>query len=113
MNCIDSVEGTVKSIIDRLNQTAIENRLDDTEFIRLIKAVIEASDAFIQNNREILATPEVLADVLYRYAKALWLARSEPEVRADPSLTEAERSEQIEYQHYYFDHIYAKGTYPR
>jgi hypothetical protein len=113
MNCIDAVEGTVKSIISRLHQGALENRLDDTEFIREVKTVIEASTCFVQSNREILAAPEVLTEVLYRFAKALWLERAVQGLQESPALSEGERGDQVEYFNYFFDHLYAKGTYPR
>lgn len=46
MNCIDAVEGTAKTIIDGLFRLFIENNLDDTEYIRNIKAVMDSTDVF-------------------------------------------------------------------
>lgn len=50
MKCIDAIEGTTKYIISEFHQIYIEEKLDDTEYIRNIKAIIDGIDMFIQDS---------------------------------------------------------------
>ena len=44
MKCIDAIEGTVKSILQQLHGLCVSIRhLDDTEYVRNVKAVIDAT----------------------------------------------------------------------
>jgi hypothetical protein len=114
MNCIDAVEGTVKCIITKLHQMFIEDRRDDTEYIRNVKAVMDATDFFIQNNREIVSEPQMLKHVLYVFSKELWLKNVEkndaPNFSSDADNSDYENRR---YYNYYYDYIYNHGTYPR
>ena len=111
MNCIDAVEGTVKSIINGLFQLFVESGLDDTEYIRSVKRVLDSTDTFLQNNKEIAGNPKTLKDVLYGYAKDLWLKQLINQTKANDDGKE-EVFEKMEYLDYYFDYIYSRGTYP-
>jgi hypothetical protein len=112
MKCIDVLEGTAKYILDRLYQLFIHDNLDDSEYVRNVKAVIEAIDAFMQSNPELIADPTLLKDVLYIYSRNLWLFGKQP---ADAAAKPAEslNEEQEEYQTYYYDYLYNRGLYPR
>lgn len=111
MNCIDAVEGTAKSIIDGLFQLFTDSNHDDTEYIRNIKKVMNSTCMFLQNNREISGDPETLKKVLYEYAKDLWIKNLAGDIKTDDRNGE-KVLEKIEYNEYYFNHIYIHGTYP-
>ena len=114
MKCIDAIEGTVKSIITKLYQEFAEGILDDTEYIRNVKVVIEGTDEFIQVNKEIVNDPQLLKQVLYEFSKTYWL-NNLGKIRkigldADPNDVVADEDG---YDEYYFDYIYNQNTYPR
>jgi hypothetical protein len=110
MNCIDAVEGTAKSVIDGLFQLFIESNSDDTEYIRNIRAIMDSTGFFLQQNREITGDPETLKKVLYEYARNLWITNL---ISGQKTVDGAEQvQEQIEYHEYCFNHIYNHGTYP-
>ncbi len=111
MNCIDAVEGTAKTVIDGLFRLFIEYNLDDTEYIRNIKAVMDSTDIFLQNNREISDNPRTLKKVLYEHAKDLWLNNLFSKIGTD-NINDDQIPERIEYNGYYFDYIYNHGSYP-
>lgn len=108
MNNLDAIEGSVKSILEKLHGVWIDTHLDDSEYIRNTKAVIEAADRFIQENREITSNPEILIDVLYRYAKELWLTHK---MTVEKPVA-GESGENGDYSEYCFDYIYKHGVYP-
>lgn len=110
MNCIDAVEGTAKSMLDKLLQVADEYRLDASEYIRNVKAVIEAVVAFVTVNPEVSDNPEIIQGVLYDYAKTLWVVRLEKSVNPDPA---GGAGADIDYQAYCYDYVYMHGNYPR
>ena len=114
MQCIDAIEGSVKTIIRRLHQLSVEYRQDDTEYIRNVKATIEAVGDFLQINQEIVTDPAMLEKVLTDYARSLWMA-GQKKTAPDPeiSATNGEDPETPDYQEYYFDYIYKHGMYPR
>ena len=112
MKCIDAIEGTVKYIFNRLHALSKEDRLDDTEYIRNVKAVIEATDKFLQDNPELVEGPELVKQVLYNYSRDLWLTGEPPAEQAPDKIEEA-IDEKEEYQTYYYDYIYHRGVYPR
>ncbi len=113
MNCIDAMEGAGKRIIHQFHQMFLEDRLDDSEYIKNIRAVMASIDAFIHENPEITNNPVLLHQVLYDFSKELWM-KSLNERRADDpdSANESDGSEKEEYDHYYFDYIYKHGSYP-
>ncbi len=105
MNCIDAIEGSHKCIIDSFHNMFIEERLDDTEYIRNIKTLINGTDVFIKENQEIITGQKIVQQVLYRYAKKIW-------VNNLSHIRKKQSSEHIDYYDYYYDYIYANGTYP-
>ncbi len=108
MNNLDAIEGSVKSILEKLHGVWIDTNLDDSEYIRNAKAVIEAADRFIQENREITSEPEILIEVLYQYAKELWLTHK---MTVEMPVA-GENDENGDYSEYCFDYIYKHGVYP-
>lgn len=110
MNCIDAVEGTAKTLLTVFLDVSTEYRMDASEYIRNVKAVIDAVLLFVQNNPEISQAPQLIRDVLYDYARSQWLARLEKSVDSEP---EAAAKPDLEYQSYCYDYVYAHGNYPR
>ncbi|MCB2146498.1 MAG: hypothetical protein KQI81_08490 [Deltaproteobacteria bacterium] len=110
MNCIDAVEGMAKALLGKFLEVSTEYRLDDSEYIRTVKAVIDTVILFVKNNPEISETPELIREVLYDYAKTQWLGRLEKTVDSDPV---AGATRDLEYQAYCYDYLYAHGNYPR
>jgi len=108
MNNLDAIEGSVKSILEKLHGVWIDTHLDDSEYIRNTKAVIEAADRFIQENREITNDPEILIEVLYQYAKELWLTHK---MTVEMPVS-GKNEENGDYSEYCFDYIYEHGVYP-
>lgn len=105
MNCIDGIEGVAKKVIDELYRTAKTQAYDDTECIRNVRAVIEATDRFVCENPEVVSDPSLLSRELYRYAKNFWLSiRHQAE--------DASKEPDEEYYGYYFDRIYHQEVYP-
>ncbi len=114
MNYIDVIEGAAKSIIAQFLRIFTEDGLDDTEYVRNVKAVIDGMDLFVLNNREIIDDPKMLKQVLYDFSKHLWienLTKSQSNV-PDPQ-DEGNITENDGYHEYYFDYIYNHGEYPR
>ena len=114
MNCIDAIEGTLKSIIRHLYSLYADNRLEDTEYAREVKTVIEATCHFLKENKEIIESHQILESILYQYAKTLWLEHilSGRQVDAPPSAC-VKSDEDEDYFDYFFDHIYKNETYPQ
>jgi len=114
MNCIDAIEGTAKSTLTCIHETAIEYRLDDTEYIRNVKNVIDGVFKFIQDNPEVTTSPETVKQVLYDFSKDLWLSSiDDPQIKATDSGSMGNSSGSEEYHDYYFDYIYTHGIYPQ
>lgn len=105
MNCIDGIEGVAKKVVEELFRAAKTQGYDDTECIRNVRAVIEATDIFVKENPEVVSDPSLLFRELYRYAKNLWLT-----VLHQPEEVPKELDE--EYYGYYFDRIYHQEVYP-
>ena len=112
MKCIDAIEGAVKTILNHMHAVSIEDHLDDTEYVRNVRAVIEATYQFIVNNPEIVETPQLLKDVLYGYSRRLWLSGQQPSA-SPPAEQTGTAAEEEEYQTYYYDYLYHRGIYPR
>ncbi len=115
MNCIDAIEGTAKCIIDHLHTLYIEERLDDSEYIRCVKTIINATDTYLNKHQEIITDAGSLTTGLYAYSKELWLKCQNTEEN-DPANV-GEHAIVIQpndgYQDYYYDYIYSHGLYPR
>lgn len=113
MNCIDAIEGIIKRIIDHVLDDLISDRLDDTEYIRNIKTVIVATEAFIQENKEGGHSPEVVTRILYSYAKDKWMDhRVLPPSKNKPAIDKTDNLFDREYLYYYYDYIYDRGVSP-
>lgn len=110
MNCIDAVEGTAKALLLKFLDVSTEYRQDASEYIRIVKTVIDAVALFVKNNPEVSETPELIREVLYDFAKAQWLARLEKTVDSDQG---AGGKPDLEYQAYCYDYVYTHGNYPR
>ena len=113
MNCIDAIEGIIKRIIDRTLEDLFSDRLDDTEYIRNIKTVIVAAEAFMQENKEIFNSPQIVKRILYDYAKDKWINhRVRPRYKNKTIKNEAYNLFDLEYLYYYYDYIYDRGYNP-
>lgn len=112
MKCIDAIEGTVKCILKQLHYNHQNECADDSDYVHQVKAVIDATDQYVQKNPEFIQDPEILKQVLYVYSRNLWLmgqqtGEAPPTVHNDNS-----SSDHDEYQTYYFDYLYKRGVYP-
>jgi hypothetical protein len=133
MKCIDAIEGTVKCILSRIHEVTLEDRMDDSEYVRSIKAVIDATDDFVEGNQEIVPDRNLLKNVLYSYSKDLWrntASDSPADLEPSPgepvgpkkagaaSTDDAPSNHETTpdddgYRDYYFDYLYRHGVYPR
>lgn len=141
MKCIDAIEGTVKCILNRIHEVSLEDRKDDSEYVRSVKAIIDATDNFIEGNQEIILDRDLLKNVLYRYSKELWRSTSSDtdkksgvplsggklpgkdvasfkerctdEAASLESPAKEAGEENDGYRDYYFDYLYRHGVYPR
>lgn len=114
MNCIDAIEGSFKCLINRFHQAYLEESLDDSIYVRNIRAVIEGLDDFIQYNKEILLIdPKILRKVIYDYAMEKWLKSVQDLItRENQPPAKSPGADFDEYHRYYFDYIFHNGTYP-
>ncbi len=113
MKCIDVIEGTVKSILTKVQAVSIEDRLDDTEYVRMVKAIIDATDQFVGDNPELVDDPRLLNRVLYEFSRTLWLTNQQAEEKTPDDTSLTANSDSAEYQTYYYDYLYHRGNYPR
>ena len=114
MNCIDAIEGTAKSALTCIHEAHIEYQLDDTEYIRNVKTVIDGVFKFVQDNPEVGTQPETVKKVLYDFSKELWRSDIKGSQRkTTASDTMGVTTESDEYHDYYFDYIYNHGVYPQ
>jgi hypothetical protein len=106
MNHIDAIEGTVRAIIQSLHEHFVDGNQDDSEYIRNIRLAINGAVHFVAAHPELMTPQEVLKEVLYRYAKKLWMETMDnlAAFQADP--------EPRDYRDYYFDYLYDRETYP-
>lgn len=115
MNCIDAIEGTVKCIIEQLHVMYVEERLDDSDYIRCVKSVINATETFVSRQKEICVESNLLKDGLYAFSKKLWLKHQAAEQSGASSVEGNVVVIQPNdgYQDYYYDYIYSHDVYPR
>lgn len=113
MKCVDAIEGTVKSILKRIHQVSVDENLDDTEYVRNAKAVIDGTDQFIRDNPELVEDRELLKQVLFDFSRTLWLTGKAPADQSPSPTGGSSAEENEEYQTYYYDYIYHRGIYPR
>lgn len=112
MKCIDAVEGILKCILLQLTKRSIEYRLDDSEHICIIKSVIDAAEGYLKNNPEIAEDPNLLKQVLYEYARTIWLQTLSAEDHA-VACGQDVSEQNHEYETYYFDYLYNRGIFPQ
>jgi hypothetical protein len=110
MKCIDAIEGTAKATLVKFLDVATEFRMDASEYIRNVKAVIAAVTLFVKDNPEVSEMPDLITDELYDYAKTQWLKRIDYIADANPGEGDIP---DLDYQAYCYDYIYAHGDYPR
>ena len=110
MNCIDAIEGTVKSILTRICIASNEDAMDMSEYIRRVQTLLEATRSYVVSNPEITPDPDVLTGVLYGHARDNWIEVA----RRSPEASESNEPEQEarEYLSYCFDYLFSHGTYP-
>lgn len=114
MNCIDAIEGSARNVIIKIHDVFIEGKLDDTEYIRNVKAIIDGITEFVQSNREIISDPQILEQVLYEFSKELWISELKKRLGQESETEDSinDDSENKEYYEYYFDYIYTHSRYP-
>lgn len=110
MQSIAAVEGIAKAIIQTIFDDFLQSKLDDSEYVRNIKSVIDGADKFLKDNRELINDPETLKDILYAFAKALW--RENQRSMCIPENEETGETKDEGYYEYYFDYLYQHGNYP-
>jgi hypothetical protein len=113
MKCIDAVEGTMKTVLGEIFKRFVDERLDDSDYIREIKSILEGTEHFIRDNPEITSEPDILLEVLYSHSKDLWMERIRECWEAEGEEADETELQDIAYHNYYFDYIYHTGTYPR
>jgi hypothetical protein len=114
--CIEAIEGTARSVLRSLYDVFVEDRQDDTEYIRNVKAVMEALQRFSRENGQALSDPESSKSRLYRFSKELWLENLKRDTGDGPEAEPEPVSDDTDYEDYYdyyFDYIYNHGVYPR
>jgi len=112
MKCIDAIEGIVKNVLNRIHAVSLQDKLDDTEYVRNVKAIIDATDQFIRNNPELMDDPKLMRDELYRYSRDLWMTNAQTSTDSIGPKQDT-GSDAQEYQTYYYDFLYNIGNYPR
>ncbi len=112
MRCIDVIEGNAKAVISKLHQISVRDRLDDTEYVRNVKAVIDGTDEFLNENKEIMDDSDLLKQVLYQFSKELWLFNLKKKVKNEESEKNWGPADD-EYYEYFYDYIYTHNFYPR
>lgn len=113
MKCIDAIEGTAKAILKKLHQIYAEEQLDDSEYIRNVKAVLDATDQYVVQNPEVAEGPQLLREVLYVYSRNLWLMEQHPVAAHTLSQSTVSDAETDDYQTYYYDFVFNNGNYPK
>ena len=114
MKCIDAIEGTVKCILHQWHALCVEQQLEDSEYVRNAKSVIDGTDRFLTENPEVVENPQLLTDVLYAYSRELWLSCQQiPGDDDRPKKKGALDDERLEYRTYFYDYLYHRGIYPR
>jgi len=100
--------------MQRLNTVCVEERLDDSEYIRNMKAIIDGTSNFLKDNPEIVEEPDILLQVLYNYSRDLWQkSQQKPESGFPEEKSAIPIDSDGEYETYYYDYLYHRGLYPR
>ena len=112
MACSKAVKDILRSVLAKLHEVFVEDRLDDTEYIRNVRAVLEGAEMFLQDSGGLVGEPEKVKQELYAFSKSLWLENLERIRKRDAVSEEGSGSRHDEYYRYYYDYIYNHGTYP-
>ena len=110
MNCSDAVEGATKAVLARFLDLSTEYRMETSEYIRTVNAIVDAVVLYAKSNPDVSQQPDTIRNVLHDYARTQWLDRLEKTIASDPS--EGDEAN-IEYQAYCYDYLCAHGNYPR
>ena len=110
MNCIDAIEGTVKSILMRMCDGCVTHGKDQSDYIRDVQTVLDGTDDFFVDNPEVIENPDLAGQVLYNFARQLWVEQATQDVSLEDVAEQSQ--EDIEYLEYTFDHLYTHGNYP-
>ena len=113
MQCIDAVEGVLKSTISGMAQRYADGEVDDLEFARIVRTVVDCAVKFLGENKEIGTQPQLLEKVLFDWGKSLWRRIYAQKAASDPLKPKEMALIQDEgYEDYLFDHLYRLGRYP-
>ena len=108
---IDAIRGTTRQIISRLYLLFSEHgQQDDTEYIRTIRAVVEAAAEYAAGPGQDRSMAAQLEKELFEFSRQVWLEHLLAKRRRE-GLSDDE--EQAAYYAYYYRHIYENGQYPR
>jgi hypothetical protein len=113
MQCIDAVEGVLKSTISGMAQRYADGEVDDLEYARIVRTAVDCAVKFLEENKEIGTRPELLEKVLFDWAKSAWRRIHAEKSVDDPVLPKNLAPFQDEgHEEYLFDHLYRRGLYP-
>ncbi len=112
MDCADAVKRAIECVLAKLHDGCVEDRLDDTEYIRNVRAVLEGTDMFFRDNAEILGDPQEVKASLHEFSKTLWMHHLE-KIRKKETDMKDEEAEDDGYYDYYYNYVYTHGVYPR
>ncbi len=114
MNCIDAIEGIVKTIVDCTLEDLASDNLDDTLFIHSVKTTITATLTFLSKNIEVSDNPDLVKRIIYDYAKEKWITHWIACEKRDHQMIEDGNIKSVDraYLDYYYDYIYDRGVYP-
>ncbi len=114
MECIDAIEENLKRILERLYKLFVENGADDSEYIRNVKAVLEGTAIFLNENQNFCKNIDALDKSLYDYSKSLWIEHIQTVLSKEDTTDKKETAlEDKGYHSYYYDYIFNHDTYPR
>jgi hypothetical protein len=113
MNINEAAEGILKAVLECFQKRYLDRELDDSEFVRCSRALIEGALPFLEANRETGAEPELVRKALYDGCRSWWTAQAaavqEKDAAGDgEALPEGDDG----YLEHYFDYLYQRGTYP-
>ncbi len=113
MNCIDAIEGTVKSILRQVCQASVEADSDDSDYVQKVKVILKATEKYAKKNRDVVPQPEILGKVLYEYSRSLWLNRKKTSNSSKNAANKKTlNDENHDYQVYYYDYLFHNDQYP-
>ncbi|MBU2488920.1 MAG: hypothetical protein KKA60_05980 [Proteobacteria bacterium] len=113
MKCIDGIEGVVRCVLDGFKLRYAEGSDDDSEFAANVKTTIENACRFLDENKEIGVSGQLLRQVLFDESQKWWLERAgrlqKKDAEEDGSLP---FQTDEEYNEFYFNSLYNRGVYP-